>query len=101
MAAYRPVCRVDDLPPGRALCVELDGRPVALFHAGGALLAVEGTCLHAGGPLHEGTVEGTVVTCPWHGWRFDLATGACDMNPCVSLRTYAVRVRDGVIEIEG
>lgn len=99
MAEYHAVCPVQDLPPGAARRVEIYGQAIALFHAAGALHAVEDTCLHAGGPLHEGTLEGTVVTCPWHEWRFDVATGACEMNPCVALRRYPVRVVAGVIEV--
>jgi len=80
--------------------VEIDGKAIALFHTEGGFFATEENCLHAGGPLHEGTLAGTVVTCPWHEWQFDVATGACDLNPCVRLRTYPVRIRDGMVEIE-
>lgn len=100
MPVYRPVCRADEIRPGEARLVEVEGRAIALFNVDGALHAIEDTCLHAGGPLHEGTLERTTVTCPWHGWRFDVATGRCDLNPMVSLACYPVRVRDGMIEIE-
>ena len=86
---------------GTGRLVEIEGKPVGLFHTDAGWFAVEDTCLHAGGPLHQGAVEGTVVTCPWHEWRFDVATGACKLNPFVSLATYPVRVRDGMVEIEG
>jgi nitrite reductase (NADH) small subunit/3-phenylpropionate/trans-cinnamate dioxygenase ferredoxin subunit len=100
MPAFHPVCRVEELPPGAGRLVEIDGRGIALFNASGTFHAVEDTCLHAGGPLHEGSLDGTTVTCPWHEWRFDVSTGACEMNPMASLRRYPVRVRGGVIEIE-
>ncbi|HEX5135565.1 MAG TPA: Rieske 2Fe-2S domain-containing protein [Planctomycetota bacterium] len=99
MAAYRAICRVDELRPGAGRLVEIDGKAIALFNVGGAFHAIEDTCLHAGGPLHEGTLEGTTVTCPWHAWRFDVATGSCELNPMVSLACYPVRVRDGMIEL--
>lgn len=100
MSQYRVVCPAGAVPPGRGRLVEIDGRAIALFRAEDGFFATEDNCLHAGGPLHLGALEGRVVTCPWHGWRFDVATGACDLNPCVSLRTYPVRVRDGMVEIE-
>lgn len=100
MPRYRAVCRAADVPPGTARLVELDGKAIAIFHAGGGFRALEDICLHAGGPLHQGTLAGRTVTCPWHGWRYDLETGACDLNPCVALVTYPVRVRDGTVEIE-
>jgi nitrite reductase/ring-hydroxylating ferredoxin subunit len=100
MPRYRAICPESEIPPGAARRVEIDGKEIALFNVDGAFHAVEDTCLHAGGPLHEGTLEGTTVTCPWHAWRFDVATGSCNLNPMVSLTRYAVRVRGGMVEIE-
>lgn len=100
MASYRTICREDELRAGEGRLVEIDGKAIALFRVGSALHAVEDTCLHAGGPLHEGTLDGTTVTCPWHEWRFDIATGRCELNPTASLARYPVRVRGGMIEIE-
>jgi nitrite reductase/ring-hydroxylating ferredoxin subunit len=91
---------VDELSPGAGRLVELDGKGIALFNVGGTFRAIEDTCLHAGGPLHEGALDGTTVTCPWHEWRFDLRTGRCELNHKVALRCYRVRVRDGTVEIE-
>jgi NAD(P)H-dependent nitrite reductase small subunit len=100
VATYRTICRADEVPPGTARLVEIDGKAIALFNVEGAFHAIEDTCLHAGGPLHEGRLDGTTVTCPWHEWRFDVSTGRCELNPIVSLARYPVRVRDGTIEIE-
>ena len=99
MPVYSAVCREDEIPPGATHLVHLDGREIGLFHVGGEIYAMENTCLHAGGPLHEGTIEGTTVTCAWHQWQFDLRDGSCSLNPCVSLQTYDVRVRGGSVEI--
>jgi len=99
MPEYRPVCSVTDLEPGGARLVVLDGKEIALFFVDGKYYAMEDNCLHAGGPLHEGALEGTAVICPWHQWRFHLETGHCDLNPKVDLDRYPVRVRDGTIEI--
>ena len=100
MPEYRTVCAVGELEPGGARLVVLDGKEIALFLVDGEYYAIEDNCLHAGGPLHEGRLEERTVVCPWHDWRFDLKTGACDLNPKVNLDRYPVRVRDGFIEIQ-
>lgn len=100
MAAYRAVCRAAEVAPGTVRRVEVDGKAIALFNVDGTFYAMEDTCLHAGGPLHEGGLEGSIVTCPWHHWKFDVTSGRCDLNPKISLACYAVRVRDGTVEIE-
>ncbi len=100
MPSYRPACRADEVASGEGRLVEIDGRAIALFNVGGAFHAIEDTCLHAGGPLHEGTLHGTTVTCPWHEWRFDVSSGKCELNPMVRLGCFPVRVRGGVVEIE-
>jgi nitrite reductase/ring-hydroxylating ferredoxin subunit len=99
VAEFRAVCRAEALPPGEARLVRAAGRELALFNIDGTFHAMEDTCLHAGGPLHEGTLRGNVVICPWHQWEFDVTNGACNLNPVVSLDTFEVRIRDGAVEI--
>ena len=67
MAAYVKVANADDLQPGQAKLVTAGDQQVALFNVGGTCYAIADTCTHRGGPLSEGTLEGDVVTCPWHG----------------------------------
>ena len=86
------VAKVADVPPGTAKVVIVAGRPVALFNVGGTFYATDNVCLHRGGPVGEGTLEGTCVTCPWHGWEYDVRTGANLGNPTAMLRTYRVAV---------
>ncbi len=69
------VAEAKDVPPGTGQAVEAEGRRIALFHSGGGYFAIDDACTHRGGPLSEGEVEGTVVTCPLHGATFDLTTG--------------------------
>ena len=69
------VAETKDVPPGTAKAVDVEGRAVALFNVDGTYYAIADTCTHRGGPLSEGAVEGTVVTCPWHGATFDVTTG--------------------------
>ncbi len=89
------VAKVAEIPPGAAKVAVVAGRPVAVFNVGGAFYATDNTCLHRGGPVGEGVLEGPVVTCPLHGWRYDVRTGQSFTNPAARLRTYRVVVEGG------
>ena len=69
------VAEANEVPPGTAKSVDLEGRPVALFNIDGTYYAIGDTCTHRGGPLSEGVVAGTTVTCPLHSATFDVTTG--------------------------
>ena len=102
MTHYRDVAKLEDLEPGTCLSVELDDAPgVALFNVDGEILALDNTCPHAGGPLGEGTLEGEVVECPWHGWEFNVRTGQCIENPTPAwaVPCFRTRVENGVIQV--
>ncbi len=92
MADFFAVAKVSEIPPGTAKVVVVLGAPVALFNVDGTFHAVSNVCLHRGGPIGEGSVDGFVVTCPLHGWEYDVRTGKNLANPIARLRTYAVRV---------
>lgn len=94
------VAALGELPPGRCKVVEVAGRSIAVFHAEGRFYATDDSCLHQGGPLGEGDLDGTRVVCPWHGWGFDLVTGQCDLDPDLKLARYPVRVEDGAIFVD-
>jgi nitrite reductase/ring-hydroxylating ferredoxin subunit len=101
MGTFIEVARLDQLSVGAALAVEVRGRTLALFRQAERIFAVDDTCTHSGGPLSEGEVGDGVVTCPWHGARFELATGRRgDDIASYDLQCYAVRVNGGSIEIE-
>ena len=70
-----------DLTPGNGVMVELQGKNIAIFNLDGDFYAMDDTCTHAGGPLSEGELEGTRVTCPWHGATFDIKTGGVHDPP--------------------
>ncbi len=92
MADAVRVGKVSEIPPGTARVVVVQGHPVALFNVGGAFYGVSHVCLHRGGPIGEGTLDGFVVTCPLHGWEYDVRTGRNLANPMARLRTFSVRV---------
>lgn len=97
MTGFVPVAKTDELRPGEGKVVEAGGRKIALFNVGGEFYAVDNTCLHRGGPLGEGSLEGPVVTCPWHGWQYDVRTGQNTFNPGVGVRRYEVRVEGSTV----
>jgi nitrite reductase/ring-hydroxylating ferredoxin subunit len=98
--ALLTVARVEDLPEGRGATVELPGgKELALFNVGGEFHAVENFCPHKGAPLADGDLCGHVIECAWHGWRFDLRTGACLNQPSEPVETYEVVVEEGWIKI--
>ena len=84
------------LPEGASTIVYFGGDQVALFNVGGQLYAVSNRCSHANGPLAEGAIDDGCVTCPWHGSRFDLATGQPQGGPAAKpVPTYRVKVEEG------
>src|SRR5258706_6243470 len=76
MAKLLKIAKTKDVPPGQAAAFTIEGQKIALFNVEGTYHAIGDTCTHRGGPLSEGDVQGTRVTCPWHGADFDLKTGA-------------------------
>ncbi len=92
MAEFVRVAATAEVTPEHGLVAEVHGKTVALFNVDGKIHAIDNTCCHRGGPLGEGEVEGEVVTCPWHGWRFNVTTGACVNNPSSKVPTYQVKV---------
>lgn len=92
MADFVKVARVSEVAEGTGKVVSAHGEEIALFHVNGNFYAVHNTCLHRGGPLGEGTVDGTTVTCPWHGWEYDVTTGKSLTNPSAQVRRFQVKV---------
>jgi len=94
------VAAVGDMAAGEAKVVEAGGKSLALFNVDGAWYAVDNTCPHRGGPLGEGDLDGRVVTCPWHAWRWDVTTGANVNNPAVRVACFPVAVENGAVYVE-
>ncbi|HXJ78103.1 MAG TPA: non-heme iron oxygenase ferredoxin subunit [Candidatus Methylomirabilis sp.] len=89
-----------DVPAGQGRVIDAVGRTIALFNVGGTYYAIDNTCPHRGGPLGDGDLEGTVAICPWHGWRWDVRTGANANNPAIRVACFPVTVDRGEIFIE-
>jgi nitrite reductase (NADH) small subunit/3-phenylpropionate/trans-cinnamate dioxygenase ferredoxin subunit len=94
------VAQVTDIAPGTGRTVEIKGVWIALFNVDGRFYAIDNACPHAGGPLGDGKLrEGGVVECPWHGWRFSVATGRRVGNPNFEVPCCAVRVVGNEVQI--
>jgi 3-phenylpropionate/trans-cinnamate dioxygenase ferredoxin component len=92
--------KAGEVAPGTIQEVEVAGKAVALANVGGKYYAINNTCLHRGGPLGQGPLEGNLVTCPWHGWEYDVTTGKIKQNLTVGVECYAVEVRDGEVFVD-
>lgn len=87
------VAERSDIAPGHGkLVVGPADKPMALFNVGGEFHAINNVCPHRGGPLAEGRLEGHIITCPWHGWTFDVRTGEADHPGGHSVAAYEVGV---------
>jgi len=92
--------KTTEIAPGQIREFQLDGHTVAIANLGGTFYAIDNTCLHRGGPLGQGVMDGQKVTCPWHGWQFDVTTGKAVLNPAVGVGCYRVEVRGEDLFVE-
>ncbi len=101
MPEFVKVARTDEISAGQARLVEAGGKEIALFNVAGSFHAIDNNCTHVGGPLCEGELNGTEVTCPWHGAAFDVTSGQVLGPPAgAPVSRYNVRVDGSDIEIE-
>src|ERR1700722_18108821 len=98
--AFRKLASLDELPPGTLMEIVRGNDLYALCNVEGEVRALSGVCPHNGGPLGQGALEGSLVTCPWHAWQFDSATGACAFSDEVRVRVFRVRVEAGEILVD-
>ena len=98
------ICKVNELQPGQAKSVQVNGKEIAIFNVKGKYYAINNICIHAGGPLNEGVIDEDKcqVTCTWHGWGYDLASGKCVTHPKqdVFTESYSVKVQGDEIFVE-
>ena len=100
MAEPVMVATTDELAPGEALAVSIDGEGVAIFNVEGEYYAIANRCTHVGGSLGKGRLDDGVVTCPLHGAEFDVRTGAvCSPPADEPVSTYEVEVTDGEVRV--
>ena len=94
MPVFVRVCRRDEVAVGEIKLVEADGTKIALCNKDGVLHALSNFCPHLTGNLSEGSLEGDVLICPEHGWRFKLTTGRCTTMPGQNAHSFPVKIED-------
>lgn len=100
MSEWIRVAAVSDLQPGACGEFVAGGRIVALYNVEGRYYALDGICPHQGGPLGKGSLCGAIVTCPWHGFQFDVTSGQHQTSKSLTLPTFPVKVEKGEILVE-
>ena len=100
MSEWFKVCNVADIPEGQGYSYRVNDQIVAMFHIEGQYYAINDACPHAGASLSAGHLDGCVVACPLHAWRFDVRDGTWVDNPCVATDAYPVNVIDDEVYIE-
>ena len=94
------VGRVEEIEEGKGKVVRAGGKTLAIFRVKDEFFAIDNRCLHRGGPLGEGDLEGYNVTCPWHGWTYDVRTGSFEIIPPLRVGTYPVSKEGDSIFVE-
>lgn len=92
-----PLLRVDQIPAGGVTEALLDGEPVAVCRVGEDVYVLDNDCPHAGGPLGDGDLQGHILSCPFHGWTFDVRTGVCTLDATKRVKVHPSRVEHGVV----
>lgn len=93
MANWIRIGTAAEVPAGGCAVFDAAGNTIAVFSVEGGLYAIDNTCKHQGGPLGEGTIEGVLVSCPWHHWQYNIKTGKTKFSDEIGVRTYALEVR--------
>ena len=90
---YEVVLHVDALKPGSVAEVIAGGTAICVANVDGEYFAVANACPHGDGPLGEGRLEGFLVSCPYHGWDFDVRDGSCTTTPSATVEAYDVQIK--------
>lgn len=100
MSQVLPLIKVTEIPTDGSAEVVANGRIFAVYRIEDIFYVLDGICPHAGGPLGKGTLNGKIVTCPWHGWQFDVATGHHCLNSRICQATYRTHIINDEVCIE-
>ncbi|HJT70054.1 MAG TPA: Rieske (2Fe-2S) protein [Terriglobales bacterium] len=99
--SYVKLTTESELPgPGEAKEFDLNGKLICVANVNGTITAIDNVCLHMGGPLGQGYIEGGKIVCPWHGWEYDPGTGELGDDPESKLDVYPIRIENGNVLIE-
>ncbi len=101
MPEYVRACSTADLPPeNEAREIPVRDKMICIANVGGTISAIDNVCLHRGGPIGQGLVEGGKVICPWHGWEWDPRTGEAAHNPKARVQVYPIKIEGDDVYVE-
>jgi len=99
--AYVKLAEQSELPgDGEAKEFELGDQVICVANVNGTITAMDNICLHMGGPLGQGYIEAGKIICPWHGWEYDLKTGALGDDPKSRIAVYPIKIENGDVLVE-
>ena len=98
--AFVRAAKASDIAPGTIREFQVEGKAIALANVGGTFYAISNTCLHRGGPLGQGPLEGKTVICPWHGWQYDVTTGKANQDPNAGVPSYPTELRGDEVFVD-
>lgn len=90
---------LSEIPEGSIRSMVLGGEKVLLSRNGSSVTCFQNACAHLGFPIHDGEIENGIITCPHHGFQYDLSSGECLTAPEVQLQSHAVRVIGPKVEV--
>ena len=94
------VGRIDEIPEGERKIIQVDDLSIGIFHHKDAWYALHNSCLHRGGPVCTGSLESDVLTCPWHGYQYNVITGRLIVDPSAKLETFPVEIRNDELYVQ-
>jgi len=98
--AFVRVADLAELVSNEGTIVAVGARRIALFRVGDEVLALDNVCPHEGGPIGLGELQGSIVTCPFHGWQFDVTTGACVSVSGARVGSWPTRVQGTTVYVD-
>ena len=98
-SSWQYATKLSEIPEGGVRALELTGEKVILSRRGGIVTCFQNACAHLGMAIHDGEIEDGIITCPYHQFRYDLATGECLTAPTVQLQAHAVRIVGNRVEV--
>ena len=100
MADFVKILTVPELLPGTSKTCMVNGKEVGVYNVAGQIYACENTCFHQGAPLADGRLDGHIITCPWHSWKYDVTNGKCTRDDSIQIKTYPVKVEGNDIFVQ-
>lgn len=97
---YSPVLDSKELEEGKMKAVRIEGKPVLFIKQKGKIYVIDDRCPHMGCKFSGGSIDGDIVVCPCHEWRFNLITGEYEEDANYMLTTYPFKVLDGKIWVK-